>query len=64
MASEGEGAEPKESERAPPPDCWICLDHGPDEGGELPLPTGCACRGGATTHAHVACLAKFAQEKI
>eukprot|EP01045_Picozoa_sp_COSAG04_P016595 COSAG04_NODE_1397_length_6930_cov_2.619236_8_plen_439_part_01 len=44
-------------------DCWVCLDDGPDESGALPSPTGCACRGGATTHAHVACLATFAREK-
>ena len=50
-------------EHQPPRDCWICLDDGPDESGERPQPTGCACRGGATTHAHVGCLAKFAQEK-
>ena len=42
-------------------DCWICLDDGPDESGERPQPTGCACRGGATDHAHVGCLAKAAQ---
>ena len=45
------------------PACWICLDSEPDESGARPQPTGCACRGGATTHAHVGCLAKFAQEK-
>ena len=43
--------------------CWVCLDDGADGSGERPQPTGCACRGGATTHAHVGCLAKFAQEK-
>merc|ERR1711969_531414 len=58
-----EGAPGPEPEPAPPRDCWVCLEHEPDEGGELPQPTGCACRGGATDHAHVGCLAKFAQEK-
>eukprot|EP01044_Picomonas_judraskeda_P001460 COSAG03_NODE_88_length_13468_cov_4.757798_7_plen_481_part_00 len=44
--------------------CWVCLDDGFDESGaERPQPTGCACRGGSTTHVHVGCLAKFAQEK-
>ena len=55
VATENEGKEKR--------DCWICLDDGPDESGARPQPTGCACRGGATTHAHVGCLAKFAQEK-
>ena len=53
----------KKQGKEPQRDCWICLDDGPDESGERPQPTGCACRGGATTHAHVACLAKFAREK-
>ena len=48
----------------PPPPCWVCLDDGADESGERPQPTGCACRGGATTHAHVGCLARFAQEQV
>ena len=44
--------------------CWVCRDDGPDAvSGKGPQPTGCACRGGATTHAHVGCLAKFAREK-
>ena len=55
-------AEPQ-PEPQPEQACWVCLDDGPDESGERPQPTGCACRGGATTHAHVGCLAKFAQEK-
>ena len=45
------------------PACWICLDSEPDESGARPQPTGCACRGGATTHAHVGCLARAAKEK-
>ena len=54
----------QEGEEKQPPtrDCWVCLDGGPDESGERPQPTGCACRGGATTHAHVGCLAKAARE--
>jgi hypothetical protein len=45
------------------PNCWVCLEHTADESGELPLPTGCACRGGSTDHAHVGCVAQAAQEK-
>jgi len=52
-----------EPEPQPKQACWVCLDDGPDGSGARPQPTGCACRGGATTHAHVGCLAKFAQEK-
>eukprot|EP01045_Picozoa_sp_COSAG04_P027216 COSAG04_NODE_3939_length_2410_cov_1.712678_1_plen_135_part_10 len=59
VATKGEG-----KEKGVGRDCWICLDDGPDESGERPQPTGCACRGGATTHAHVGCLAKAAQEKV
>eukprot|EP01045_Picozoa_sp_COSAG04_P043372 COSAG04_NODE_14184_length_577_cov_1.399582_1_plen_160_part_01 len=58
VATKNEGKE----KEAPRP-CWVCLDDGPDESGARPRPTGCACRGGATTHAHVGCLATFAQEK-
>eukprot|EP01045_Picozoa_sp_COSAG04_P001771 COSAG04_NODE_61_length_30104_cov_10.610932_6_plen_474_part_00 len=54
----------KKQGKEPQRPCWICLDDGPDGSGERPQPTGCACRGGATTHAHVGCLAKFAQEKV
>eukprot|EP01043_Picozoa_sp_COSAG02_P003297 COSAG02_NODE_80_length_40128_cov_591.169002_15_plen_601_part_00 len=55
--------EPEPEPEQPPPTCWICLGDGPNEIGERPQQTGCACRGGATTHAHVGCLARFAQEK-
>eukprot|EP01044_Picomonas_judraskeda_P003261 COSAG03_NODE_265_length_9695_cov_39.119529_3_plen_584_part_00 len=44
-----------------PPSCWVCLEHTPDESGALPQPTGCACRGGSTDHAHVGCVAQAAQ---
>ena len=60
--SAGEVAE-KGKSKEPQRDCWICLDDVPDESGARPQPTGCACRGGATTHAHVGCVAKFAREK-
>ena len=46
-----------------PPSCWVCLEHTADESGELPQPTGCACRGGSTDHAHAGCVAQAAQEK-
>ena len=64
MSAEKTAQKEQGKEKEPPTrDCWVCLDGGPDESGERPQPTGCACRGGATTHAHAGCLAKFAQEK-
>ena len=63
MEPEPEPAPEPAPQPGPPRPCWVCLDDGADESGERPQPTGCACRGGATTHAHVGCLAKFAQEK-
>ena len=44
-----------------PPSCWVCLEHTADESGALPQPTGCACRGGSTDHAHMGCVAQAAQ---
>ena len=61
MASEGNAAAEPQAEESMR-DCWICLEHVHHESGERPQPTGCACRG-AAGHAHVGCLAKFAQEK-
>eukprot|EP01045_Picozoa_sp_COSAG04_P018251 COSAG04_NODE_1675_length_5968_cov_2.264270_3_plen_468_part_00 len=58
-----EGAPGPEPEPRPQRVCWVCLEHEPDENGELPQPTGCACRGGSTDHAHVGCVVKVAQDK-
>ena len=44
------------------PECWICLDDGPDENGGMPT-RDCSCRGGSG-YVHLTCVASYAEEKI
>ena len=41
--------------------CWICLEEGPDDGGQ-PLMRGCACRGDSG-FAHISCLVEYSSRK-
>jgi len=43
--------------------CWICLEEGPDGGGE-PLMRDCACRGQSAGYAHISCVVKYAQSRL
>jgi len=43
--------------------CWICLEEGPDGGGE-PLLRDCACRGESAGYAHISCIVKYAQSRL
>jgi hypothetical protein len=42
--------------------CYICLDEGPDEGGNS-LVRDCSCRGDAMGFAHLSCIVKYAEQK-
>ena len=53
-------APPKEEETNEP-ECWICLDDGPDENGGMPR-RDCSCRGDAG-FAHLMCLQEYARQK-
>ena len=44
------------------PECWICLDDGPDENGGMPR-RDCSCRGDAAGFAHLLCLQEYARQK-
>jgi len=44
------------------PVCYICLDNGPDEGGQ-PIRRDCSCRGSDCGFAHLSCLVEYAKQK-
>jgi len=50
-------------EKKPPPDasCWICLEDGPDEGGQ-PIRRGCSCRNDAG-FAHISCIVTYSKKR-
>ena len=52
------------SQAAQGPACWICMEGGPDDGGEPLVPNKCACRGESVGYAHVSCVVNYAQTKL
>mmetsp|Transcript_4232 Transcript_4232/g.9551 ORF Transcript_4232/g.9551 Transcript_4232/m.9551 type:complete len:156 (+) Transcript_4232:11026-11493(+) len=44
------------------PHCYICLEEGSDESGQL-LMRGCSCRGESAGFGHVSCIVRYAEQK-
>jgi E3 ubiquitin-protein ligase DOA10 len=42
------------------PNCWICLEEGPDDEGQELMSGCCSCRG-TSGYVHFSCIKRFAQ---